>query len=576
MNLFKETTSFSKWFFRVMRTVFRVQPLTTLLVIFMAATSRITNVLAMFIPLKVVLLAGSSGVPSYLQFLVPPDQKLPWIIGLAIGAIACYIISLVSDSLADKLSLAGSAHVLRHAQVIPMMNNQQTIAQNYYSKFCRTCADAIFVAAGMAVGFLINFWIFTFITGMMIFLFFVSALLCRSADHLHPGKIAVYTRENLGNYIKLLSSLIFLSSFVFLLVQFMTAEYSNVLMALLAFILIRQTQNVLSSSIKEAAGLYEAKHRIDALVFPNIQFLQKELPEDIAFKKLLHKQARQELAELELGRVLQLDEPPELLDVTWKDTAIPGVTSFSIMLHGNNGNGTKHFQQQVFPPKQFQKLEHESFLFDHIPRRQLKAPKRVALFFTGAFQCQICATGANGQVAAKDWAEIHHSLIRDLWSCRPPDKLVDAYCASTPLLHQCLNEDLLSWLQLAVDTDAEQQKFHRFQENLTSITKRLRELPLYIHNPDLNLNNVISLDDDFRIMTWCRWSLEPVGVGMPANIKDEYLAQTIDAMRESRNDIPANFTAEDIKFAANCGELERLIQNKRFKTALNQIDRILS
>src|SRR5690606_9456503 len=99
MNLFRQTADFLSWFCRIIGRFVRVKRATTLTVVAAAVLSRVTNMLAFLLPLKIVLLAGSDGVPRYFQVIGSIDQKGPWILGLSIGAIACYAATLLLDAL---------------------------------------------------------------------------------------------------------------------------------------------------------------------------------------------------------------------------------------------------------------------------------------------------------------------------------------------------------------------------------------------------------------------------------------------------------------------------------------------
>jgi len=572
MNLLKETASFWTWFYQVIRTFLLVSPWTTLLVILMAAFSRITSLLAFFLPLKVLLLAGSPGVPRYFQFFIEPDQKMGWIIGLIFGAIACYITTIILERLTERFSLAGSEQVLKQARVIPVLTNQQEVAQNYYTKFCQIASDTLFMVVGLLVGLLLNFWVFVFFIGLVAVLFLLTLFLARDVDHVQPARAGVYIRDNLKGYVKVLASVVFLSSFIVLLLPFLLTEYSNILVAILSFLIIRQVLKSQTSIAKEAVSLSEARHEINALIFPDEQFTEKESLEDKAFAQIFYKSSRQRLVEQELGRTMSLFGP---LDVVWKDPVIPGIYTFGITVQSNPENNERHFLHQVFPFKQFQKLEHENFLFKHISRSRLKAPRVVTVFFAGPFQCRIIESGHHEHIPASKWPKLQKTLIQHVWSCQPSIELVHAYRSSTLLLHQRLSDNFCLQMQFAVDNDAEKEKLTRFMDNLPLIRERLHKMPLHIHNPDLDRNNVfLAQDNEVLIMTWCRWALEPMGAGMPSSLKENDLAQIIENIGSSRNDVSEDFCLEDVLLASRCHQLEKIIKNKRYKAALVLVDKI--
>ncbi|MFH7321143.1 hypothetical protein ACHHRT_11115 [Desulfurivibrio sp. D14AmB] len=574
MNLFTETTSFWGWFGTVIRNFLRIRPWTTLAIILMASASRVFYVLAFFMPLKVILLAGSPGVPRYFQFFITPEQKTAWIVGFTLGAIACYILTMILDALVDRLALAGSAQVLRQAQVIPLLNNQQAVVQGYYAKFCGICADSTFVTAGLLVGLLINTQLFIFVVGIMVFFYVFTAFFARSYDQLEPRPLAAYIRDNLLNYLKVLASLVFLSSFIVLLIPLLLSEDANILAAILSIIILRQLAGSLVAIVKDTVTLAGARHRIDALVFKDIQLQEKEAPEEVVFRELFNKRNRNQRAEHELGRVMALPAKP---DVTWLDPVIPGVSYFAITVAGEQAAEKRHYRMDVYSPKHLQKLEHEAFLFSHVSRSGLHAPKLITQYFAGSFQCQICEAGSGERPTGADWGALQKTLIGRRWGHSPPPGLVAAYCSSSPLLPQRLDENLVSSMQVAVDTEAEADNLGRLLEKLPVIREKLEKLPLYIYNPDLQPHQImLAGDGEPLVMTWCRWSLEPLGAGIPINLKEVDLAEILDTVRATRNDVSAELAPADILFAAGCQELERMIRGRRYKAALQQAAKILT
>jgi hypothetical protein len=572
MNLFTETAEFLAWFCRVLRTFLRVRPWTTIGIILMAACSRVMYVLASFMPLKVVLLAGSSGVPKYFRFFMTAEHKEGWIIVLALGAVACYVMSVVLDALTDRLSVAGSEDVLQDSEAIPLVNNQQDVARDYYAKCCGVCANTIFLASAFAAGLFVNLPLFVFVAALALCFYAVSALVVRSSDLVRPGRIALYMQENLSGYLRTLSTVAFLSGFGFLLLLFVSFDYSNVLGAILSIIIIRQTMNALVITVKDGVFLQKARHEIDALVFRDVQLQAREDPLEKAHRELFGRNSRRRILKKELGRVIEpLPEPV----VAWQDPTIPGLDSFSITFDDDTAGVTRHLILKVFPPRQFQKLEHELFLFSHVPRTHLPAPELVLLFYAGPFQCQVCRSGSGRPVPGSEWATAETALTKQVWACRPPAELVRVYSASAPLLHHRLNDELVARLEIAVDSEEEWKRLGRFRKNLPGIRERLRSIPLFVYNPDLNRYNVaLRYNGGYLVTSWCRWKLEPLGAGMPRRLRKKQLTPTIDKMRRAREDIPDRLSREDLLLAALCFDLENLVKKRRYKAALEVLETI--
>lgn len=573
MTLFRETIEFIRWLLKVIFAFIRVRPLTTIALIIMAASSHIFNLLAFLMPLKVLMLAATPGVPGKLSFLVQPEHKMFWIYVLTAASIGSYFAMLIMDSLTNRLSLAGSAHLLNETEAIPLFENQNTLAQNYYSSFSQLCADFIFVGMAYAAGFFIYWQFFGFLAALIVFFFLLSSVFIRSPEKSLPGTFSHYIRENYNSYLSVLSSILFLAAFIFLLVPFLLYEGTSIILAIVAFIIVRRTLGTVRSSVKDAVRLSSQKHRINALVFPNVQLYEKQKPEELAFFEFFNKQARQKHAKDALEQVMPLEAE---IDVSWEDSGIAGVNTFAIAAADTSAGKTRYFRQHVFPQKQTRKLDNEEFLFTHIPRHHINAPAMITLYFVGQFQCQVLDYGTGKTPENDQWPELEDSLIEHVWSYTPPHDLVRTCCASAPMLHDRLNHETLSALEIAADTHQEAQSLQTFMSWLPEVKSRLKDLPMHIYNPDLKKIN-ISLDEnqDPCIMFWGNWSLEPIGAGLPPRLKNNGLAEILEKVCKKRKDIPAGYCENDVFLAADCWDLENFIKKKKYKSALALISQMI-
>jgi len=572
MTFFRDTYRFIFWLVRVVLVFLRTRPATTAAVIVMSVASRITNLLAFLMPLKVILLAGSSGVPRYFRFFIEPDQKTEWIYILAAAAVVSYLLTIILESLTDRLSLSGATDVLSEADAIPLFENQNTLARNYYSGFCQIAADALFIGAGFAAGFYIYPSFFAFVTGLLLFLFLFSCILIRPPQNAMPGTLSFAIRDNPGSYVSVMTSVLFLAAFFYLLIPFLLFDYTNILVALVSFIIIRRTRSAIGSIVKGAVKLTAQQHRINALVFRDVQLHEKNAPEERIFMELFNRQARAENATQALSRVVYLDGP---VDVYWEDSTIPGVNTFSIAAADQSRGRTRYYRQHVFPPKQSRKLENEEFLFTHIRRQSIMAPDMVTLYFAGHYQCQVLDYGTGELFSHDDWLDIETAILERIHCYAPPRELIDTCCASAPMLHDRLHDDFFIPLEMAADTSEEKQVLGIFLTQLPELRKRLEQLPLHIYNPDINRPNVaVAGNGQPLVMTWGRWSLEPIGAGLPASLRKNGISEMIEKLIRARRDVPRDFSEEDVRFATDCWDLETHIKKKKYKAALALMDKM--
>ncbi len=570
MNLFQESITFSNWFSGIMRAFFQLRPKTTAVVICAAAAASMTRLLSFLLPLKVILLAGSSGVPRYFPF-IDPAAKTYWIIGLSILAIGFYLVTLLLEALVARLSQDAGQEILNRANELTVVKDQETTIQGYYAQFCGICASIVFLGAAFLLLLVINHWLILFLLLLTSSMYFFSAWALSGGD-INPGALKSYIIGKTSDYLKILSSITFLSAFLVILIPFLTSNGGNIILAIISIILIRRSLSFIESSIRDSARLNQKKHQVNALIFPEAQMIYPEKKEINAVRNFFHKAGRQEKAQKELGQLLDMSGKVE---AQWMDPTASGIYMFSIALRRTDTSQDRLYQQQAFPPESVQLFENEDYLFRQLSRTALKAPALVTRFMYDPFVCQILEYGRGERVNPEQWKNVYDALLEHYWALQPPDPLIKAYRASHMLLHQRLNQDLVSRVEVAVDTGEEEEDVKRFQSRLNSVRALIRAVPLYIHNPEINRNNVVQTDQNsVNVMTWGRWFLAPVGIVMPY-AKDRVISMA-DNLKKYRNDVSEDLGRDHLYFVFNCHKLEKEINRGAYKEAMGTINKLLS
>jgi hypothetical protein len=574
MHLPKETAAFFHWQYQVIKVFLRVRLGPTLGLITASGAAKVTRLLAFMLPLKVVLLAGSEGVPRYFQFFVHPDDKAAWILGLTGAAFVFYLATLALEAFSTRIAHDVSSDILQEAGVVSKLSNQTEDAQGYYAKFCHISSNLLFAVTGLLVMAIFNILLFSALIIIFVIQFVFSAWLVRGDNDLYPGRFKAYVFEKLDNYLGILSSINFLSAFLVILVPFLMTDNGNILVAIGSIIITRQILSSLVAAVKDSSALVKNRHRIDPLVFRDFYLEEPEAKEGQTLRNYFHREARERCVAKVLRSIVSAETE---LKVRWEDSPLGGINTFVIMAGKDKGADSLFYQMQVFSLKKLHQLENEEFLFRQIPRSHLCAPEVLVRFAEGPFECQICEYGQGESVTLMEWREILPVLLQQLWASTPPRVLVDAYIASNPLINKRLSERFIKRIDIALDSDQEISVFEDFLQRLPEIRKKLQQLPIYIHNRQLEYKNVASSKESqkYYIMSWRNWSIEPIGSWLPSIIKEDQVTGMLENVRSCRSDIPKEFDNEHILFASQCLEMELNIKRGAYKLALERMDKIL-
>ncbi|TQE93552.1 MAG: hypothetical protein FKY71_18135, partial [Spiribacter salinus] len=517
-------------------------------------------------PLKVILLAASSGVPRYFPF-IDPAHKTPWIIGLSIAAFVAYGLTLLLEAIAERLSEGASTDVLEGANEMAVSSNQHAEAQQAYSSFCRAYASLAFVIVSGGVLGLLKPELLTFVAGAVLVQYWMTAWALRRPEKGRFDGITAWIRNRLGGYLEFNSSVIFLLGFLILLAPYLLGSGDNVLLTILSLIAFRQMLGEITSIPKTAVKLTKQRASINALVFHDQPRQSKEKPIITILREQFAKAERQAKGHELLADVTGAETAT---DVAWMDSPRGFINTLTLgPVSEGDGHQPHYYQQQIFVPKARAFLENESFLFRHVERQRLHAPARLARYEQEPFECQLLEYGTGQPVPPQQWKSLYDDLLTDTLGCQPPARLVAAYRKSRLLLHERIDEQLLDRISIAVDADDEERALAALRTKLPVLQQRIGDLPLCIDNQDIKPDtSALATDGSPLLMIWARWSLEPFGATQFGAQDTDRIIELHPRIARQRTDLKAPMYGEDVALAALCRQLETRDTKTQFKAAV--------
>ena len=556
MDLVRNTGDLIRWTFQVLRQLAHVSPAITYTVIIYSVIARTTRMLAFLLPIKIILLAGSDGVPRYFRAFLAPEHKDEGILALSVAAFVCYGLTLLLEARSKRLSEAGSDRLLAASAVMSLVNNQRVAAQGYYARFTQVAASVLFASIGLLVLLLLDPVLAAYLAGLMVCLYLFSAWALQGITPLKRTTLSDVITDDLANYLGILSSLIFLSSFLVILYPFVAGTNGNILVAIICVVLLRQMLSALTGCIRDAVALTRQTPLINTLVFPDHQLQVTEAKDQRTLRDLFGREEREARIAEELADQIK---PGETLKVEWCDPTISGTVEFSIVME-SDGAPARHFRQRVFPPRLTRMLENEDLLFRHLDRASIWAPPLVRRFSHGEYACIVCEAGTGTLPDTTEWRKLPGVFLADLWCVEPPPDLVRIYRSSHKLLHERLTDEFVARMDIAIDSDEAQRTFEQLRAALPAVREQIAALPLVFVNPGFVREQVVARSEGgFYALAWGQWSLEPLGgnvLQMPTARKE--LEILVDRVRQSRpGRLPPAVGAAHLLMARNCARLER-------------------
>jgi len=133
-----------RWSISLGAKIGRVVPWLTIGVVVIALISQIAMLLASFLPLKVVILLGSEGIPHYLPSALHALGKDTLIGVLSLVTVAFYITHLAAEKLVTLVTERAVVVLLKSSHKLVLFERQDEVAGTAYQRFSRALAGGVF------------------------------------------------------------------------------------------------------------------------------------------------------------------------------------------------------------------------------------------------------------------------------------------------------------------------------------------------------------------------------------------------------------------------------------------------
>jgi len=558
------TWDYARWSASIVKKLATIVPGYTVLVAASSLVSQVAQLLAFILPLKIVLLMGSSGVPSYFPAVLTGFDKNTLALGLGLTAAACYLIYLVGNAVVDRGSASGARLVLERARKLALFDDQDRIALRAYQRFATTYAALAFAMLGLGAIAFIYPQLYLFLLGVLS----GYALIVALVGQRETGRTWLATRAS--TLTEVLAAVFFLSTAGFIVMDFVLAQGVNLIVAIAAIILARQIAQRLSTLVNDAVLLSQQQVMINALFFHS-KLLERPLAEDRQqpYWSLLEPARR----DVWLSSLLEdiMGERPASLDVCWHRTALKGITGFRVAAGG------REFFVKVFDTRQQAQAQHESALLSDPVAQLLPAPQLISVASVDDYRCLLFEAVPEDRLEPGNaYRQLTRDVMVQTWGAEPPPALVNTFCRSRPLLLDRLEKQVDERLHLAVNTAEQAEALARFKSLYPDMRARVGKLPLFFFNPDVRIDSLNVNDGEPVVTHWGGWSLEPVGAGWSTSPAEMALLEAHVADAVQRFERLADIDQRDFCLAAWLFGLERVCNQENYLDAIEMLPEVIT
>jgi len=542
-----------KWSSRLGAKFFWAVPTSTSTVVVATLISQVGVLLAFFLPLKVIILLGSDGIPRYFPPAFGQVDRDSLIIGLSAATIAFYLVHLFAERVVKFGAARGAQHLLKRHRKFILFENQDIIASQAYQRYAEAFAGAVFV--GLSV--LALSVLYPEVTVMLLAYIALGGAFIVTVAELRPSFCDLLNQQ-LDEILRLLAGIGFLLTFAWLVVDFLFREPPGLISAVIALLLSRQMLNKLVSSTGQLRKLYTQRDKLDALFFHSIAFVPAQSLGQSRFESLIQPERRSQWIPYVLTRV-GIEDPPSDSEGEWWSADARDNASFKVECAGG-----KRFIIKLFGLRATGKAEHEaSLLFDK--PKGLPAPRWVGYVDVEGHHCHVFELAMDVRVPGEGVTKSHIlDVRRRLVMIAPSRAMRERYTRSRALVPQRLNKRWLERLRPAADI-RQRNVLEQLDGHMKMWQERLSSLPVVYNIFNIREDCVCLEGAEQRsiVLSWIDWEIDSVGAGWPDSKWYWSKVKEMGMVGEARE--------SDVLLSAFTASLERQIRNGRLLRGLESV-----
>ena len=499
-----------RWFISLNMKFFRVELFLTLTIVIFSLIGNIATIISFFLPLKIIILLGSEGIPRYFPSIllqVDRDLLIAW---LCATTLFFFVISLLAKKVVDIIGNSVTSKLFAKNQKIILFKNQQDIAISAYKLCSSVIASSIFVFLVM----LILFWLYPSLSILiMVYAFFIFASYL--ILYQNSLKFRTYIDLNLSVAMSFVSNLGFFVVFIYVVINYLFFSPPGFIIAIISIIASRQLFSQASGAVIGLNKLLQQRYQIDAMFFFGRTLARPIIQEDKTIWSLLMPEERKSWV-----NTLLRDFAPgskEIIDISLYYLGTPNIGALFI----KDNQGSMYLVKLYETNSNFLAEREEALM--NIKPKGLPAGDLLASTNVGQFKAMLYQLPKGSAVPIKKLITIRSEIKKCLLDVKPSKDLISRYVRSFPLISKRLNASIILKIAVATSTDEEVAQLNNFITRLPELEERLNELPLAFVNPRLNIYSLWmnELTQQPILLLWETWSLEPIGADWHVSLNDD-------------------------------------------------------
>lgn len=490
------SSSDRQWSFVIAWYFFKIAKRSFLKVSFLAIISKLSLIMALLLPLKVLLIVNSTEMPSYFPDFVDSFTKDQVILALTLSAMMLYVVHTVANKLELWSTSCEADEIIKKIDRLAQFQNQQSIVQAAYQSCTKIFAGIIISILAYMALVLINpdagsFFIVYVLFSFLCFWFFYKKIA-------YVMKLPGSKLLELANWIFTIG---FFLTFLYIVSMALNSNVNNIFPQIVALLLIRQVVSLASEIGAKAIAIKDKEIILSSILFGHHYHTPVKSEQVSVWAEVI---------EVCVGA---LDKHQlRVKDKKYFDTAHPLIDSLVFLCETDTGD-TKYIMARIFWGENSIQYNKEMTVRDEVNCKNVFGEK-IADITGQSFSVVLVEAPCDFKVAPTLYFEAINKYYQAICSLQISADFVDKCKRSEPFNFETLNLEKLEDFAAQQFVNIEADLYRWFFDNYLGIVKKLKSSPIILLNKDLNLNSTIYNGECVFINSWWHWSVEPVGSGI--------------------------------------------------------------
>lgn len=541
-----------------------VTPCSTLTVQAANFFAQILLILTFFLPIKVLILLGSDGVPHYFPLYLKNIKKTHLIVALSLLALLCYVSYLALELIAAIYSKKGAGKLLKKNGKLILFENQHLLATQAYAKFTRGLSAATFTLISFLALLYIYKLLFVAATAYAAFATFLVV-----ATYNNSPSIRKLLNQYHAAALNMLCSIGFLIIFFCMILDFLYLSPPKIFPALISLLLIRQGLSRLNVFMQDIIALRSQHRQINALFFHNQQLVLSTGTHSEHVKFFLNEERRNLWIPEALRSALATDLP--MISSRWHQLGRNDIYAFEADFFSDTDSTTRTFLFKLFGRYSGSLAEQEYTLLQQIP--QAPAPTLLGHTKVGDLRCHVFELDGYRKLARREIGDGVITINKRLLAIAPPEALTKRFARSHQYFEQRLSYEILENLHI-VATAEQMPDLTEFIKQHEKVIQILSSLPRQIISQDTTSDTLLINEAGLVIVShWASWKMEAIGSNWPIGERKK-LQEALEDIRAQRPDLN-NIPAAAVILCALAYAFERLCHRTNYSDAISLLPDML-